>query len=344
MAFDSGSFGGSEVLADIFDLLDGFMTANGWTIHSSTGATLHASNEECHVNLITQTATIMDDTTGPSGSSTAPDHWIIGKLGASDTPVAVGGAERVVSNDWTPPYANYWMFSGGEDDPPYVHLVVQKANGRFCHLSFGILDKKGVEYTGGAFLAGLYWNWGFAEPTFPTTGWSGDGSDISQSGHLWFGHANENINYASHNLFLGELDSNAVIANTSAVTYPHGKMVPLTGRRAGALSMAQLDSASARWLGHIPFLGPNPINGVTPLMEMPVMRFYTPNGRAQFLGTVPGQRLCSMLGRQEAEQVSFSTDEYLIFPFKRYLPWNPEPWADRLVTSGPYGWAFKKNV
>ena len=49
-----------------------------------------------------------------------------------------------------------------------------------------------------------------------------------------------------------------------------------------------------------------------------------------------------MIGREEAETVTFGTDEWMIFPVKRFLPWNPEPFDQRIVTSGPYGYAIKK--
>lgn len=350
MAFETNVLTGAETLADIFELIDNFATANGWTVHNSTSSYLRLEQADCHVSLATTTTATVNDLNGPSGSNAAPDHRIEGRLsvpgdgGVAEATIRASGF-RSVSNDWTPPYANYWLFAGdGVDDPPYIHLVVQKTNGRFCHLSFGVLDKKGAVYDGGAFLCGVFWHWWFTNASFPGNGYSAEGSDISAFDHCWIGNANIQNTFATYNVYMGDLDSDAVIHNNGNTAITNGKLTALMDGSSGVISIANMSSPEARWMGHLPFLGPNPINGVTPLFEIPIMRYNPTNLRSHYLGSMPGIRYCSMIGRNEAEEVSFATDDHMIFPFKRFLPWKPEPWPTRTVTSGPYGFGFKKIV
>ena len=343
MAFETSVLSGTETLTDIFDLLTTFATAEGWTIHTSTGIDFHASNGDCHVSLIGRTNVTVNDLYGSTADATSDDHRIEGRLRADATAYSTGDITgsntRVVTNDWLGPYSNYWLFSGDVGDPPYIHLVVQKANGRFCHLSFGVVDKKGAVYDGGAFLTGVFWHWWFDSAVQNTN--SAQGSDISSGDHLFYGLSNESNVFAGHNISMGDLDSDIIVANCSLVSYTHGKMTPLMGRQSGIRSLTNMPTTVSRWIGHFFYLGPNPLNGVTTLMEVPVMR-YTENDRSYYLGSLPGIRYCSMIGRTEVEDVSFASDDYIIFPMKRALPWEPEPWSTRTVTSGPFGMAIKK--
>ena len=159
MGYQTGTLDGTANLASLVGLISAFAATQGWTVNGN-----YLSNGDCHATLHTLTTGTMNDTYGPSGSNVAPDHILIGRLNAVDAPMTTGEVVSpygVQTNDLTPPYANYWLFSGGVGDPPYIHLVVQKASGRFCHFSFGVLDKKGVPYSGGAFMFGEFYNWGF---------------------------------------------------------------------------------------------------------------------------------------------------------------------------------------
>ena len=163
MGYQTGTLDGTANLASLVGLISAFAATQGWTVNNAPagGASLYLTNGDCHATLHTQTASTMNDTYGPSGSNSAPDHILAGRLNAVNAPLTsaeVLADAGVRTNDLTPPYANYWLFSGGVGDPPYIHLVVQKASGRFCHFSFGVLDKKGVAYSGGAFMIGERYN------------------------------------------------------------------------------------------------------------------------------------------------------------------------------------------
>lgn len=335
MAYQSGPLDGTATTTSILDIVRAFAQANGWTTQIA-GGVYHLSKGECHVNLAPLTDTTISDTYNTG--SALPDHQIVGRLRANATPYSfsevTASTSRVISNDLTPPYANYWLFSGGPGDPPYIHLVVQKATGRFCHLSFGVLDKKGMAYTGGAFLFGMRFYWAFGSNG---AGGANSGSNAGAGGHYTPLSSGGPSNFATLNLFAGDVDNNVVVSDLSSASFTDGKVVSLY-----STSMSiNTASTSARWLNPFFHLGPLPLNGVTPLMEAPIMR-YSANERLQYYGSMPGWRACSMLGREEAETVMFGADEYMIFPVKKFMPWNPEPFAAKIVTSGPYGYAIKK--
>ncbi len=337
MSFQTGSLDGTATAASVIDLVRNFANGDGWTTQLNAGVS-HMSKGECHVSLTAVTTTTLADTYGTGGN--VPDHQIVGRLRSTNVPFTAaevtGSTTRVVSNDFTPPFANYWLFSGEPGDTPYVHLVVQKANGRFCHLSFGVVDKKGAAYTGGAFLFGMRYYWAFSGSS---AGGSSNGSGVAGSGHYTPLSSGGPTGFATYNIFMGAIDADSVISDSSQVSTPNGRLAALYSP---SMSI-NVGSSSSRWLNPFFHLGPNPLNGVTTLMEAPVMRYST-NSRLQYLGSVPGWRCCSMIGRDEGETVTFGTDEYMIFPVKRFLPWNPEPYDQKIVTSGPYGYAIKKVV
>ncbi|USN16448.1 hypothetical protein POLUDNITSA_00330 [Brevundimonas phage vB_BpoS-Poludnitsa] len=334
MGYQTGTLDGTANLTTLVGLITAFAATQGWTVNGN-----YLSNGDCHATLHTLTTGTMNDTYGPSGSAAAPDHILVGRLNAVNAPMTsaqVIGSAGVRTNDLTPPYANYWLFSGGVGDPPYIHLVVQKASGRFCHFSFGVLDKKGVPYSGGAFMIGERYNWGFSSSS-PNS--NASGSNIDGTGHYYFGSSGS-YNQSTYNISMGEIEPGVVIADGPPVSdFPNGILAALFD--VGDSFPASI--GNARWLGTFFHLGPLPINGVTPLMEVPVLRYST-NARVQYFGSLPNWRYCSMIGRDEGETVSFAGEEWMIFPIKRARPWNPEPYAEKIVTSGPYGFAVKKVI
>lgn len=334
MAYETGTLDGSATTASLLAALGVFAAADGWTVNESSTGYIRLTKGVCTVSLTENLTVTMNDTAGPSGNANAPDHCIEGRLGSYTAPQIIASSERVRTNDLTPPFANYWFFSGGPEDPPYIHVVVQKASGRFSNFSFGVLDKKGVGHTGGAFLIGNRFNWGFASTQINS---NTNGSNVTASGHYMFGSVNTPTSFSTLNLSAGDLDAGLVIADYSNASYTNGRFNPLFTPTTGF----SMGSSTSRWFGHFFHLGPNPVNGVTPLLEIPVMRF-TSNSRLQYYGSMPNWRYCSMIGRDEAETVSFAGEEWMIFPFKRARPWTPEPIATRTVTSGPYGFAVKK--
>lgn len=342
MGYSTGTFSGSDDLEDVHTLLLNFLTAEGWTIGTSTYPALVANIGQCFVNLAFTTVATLNDIQGSTANAVSPDHRIEGRLGVNATAVSVSGESRVVSNDWLGPYAKYWLFGPASGEPKYVHLVVQKANGRFSHISFGEIDKKGATYTGGAFLHGTFWRWDFRDTSYSQFNTSGEGSDAGGGAHRTLGDTTDDFNQSTYNVFVGALDATyPVIANNGF--FNGSKLIPVMARQ--SKGMAQMEDTTARWLGWVAHVGPNPINGVTPLFEFPFLWQNVANQRSRYLGGEPGRRMCSMIGRLEAETISFGADDYIVFPLKKSLPYDPEfiPWTNKTPTSGPYGHAFKVN-
>ena len=342
MAYETGTFAGTETLLDLVTIMKDFAVADGWTLDAFAGNTLRMHADQCFANFNINTTATVNDSKGSTGLTASPDHRLEGRLGVDTTAVTVSGDYRRVScNDMTPPYSKYWLYSGAVGDPKYIHLVVLKANGRYCHMSFGNLDKKGASYAGGAYMTAVYWNWWFNATSISPSG-SNEGSDVRTSSNTFpFGpHQNDRTSY---NVFVGDLSSsNKVLSGSTTDSYD--KLAAVISSQAGrTLNDGNWSAAGSLALSHIFFLGPVSINGVTPVFECPVYWTDSATSRVRLLGTVPGFRFASMINRKEGETISFASDQYDIYPFKRALPWYPEPWATKTVTSGPYGLAIKKN-
>lgn len=362
MGYSAGAFSGSDGFDVVMTKLHDFAVAEGWTSHYNTYPYLHVSINDVFVNLFFQTTDTVNDSQN-TGNPVA-DYRIYGHLStaftSNGTPAvqflnqtgslvnasSLANTAFVKSNDWVGPYSNYWLFSGAVGEAKYIHLVVQKANGRFCMLSFGSLDKKGATYTGGAFLHGIFWHWWFDGTVgIPNITTSAQGSDFQSQGHKWLGDG-----VGNYNIWVGAAQDAAfpmIAHDFSTGGHAYEGLLALMSRQSNVGVGATLESLSdnqVAWLHPIFFLGPNPVNGVTPLFEIPVMKFVSADSRAYYLGAIPGMQWCSMTNRLETEDLSFGSDDWIVFPFKRALPWNPEPYSTKTITSGPYGYACKKNT
>lgn len=344
MGYATGSFSGADTFESVYNTLKSFLTSEGWAVTGSYPAVLSASSGRCHVNLSFSNSATLNDSQGSTGLAASPDHRISGSLHVDATPIAPT-TRAAVSNDWTAPFAKYWLFGSAAGEDKYCYLVVQKANGRFCHIGFGNVDRKGTPYAGGAFLDALYWGWNFQATSYSSSGTpSGEGSDITGSSHHCLGDTGEFTTRASYNVFIGDLDpANPVMSNVGIGANTSARLATLWNRT--SMSLAALSATASRWLGWLFFLGPNPVNGATPLFDTPLLKVNPTSNRSQYLGDIPGRRVCSMIGRNEAEVITYGADTYMVFPWKRALPWTPEiePWTVKAVTSGPYGYAFKVN-
>lgn len=350
MGFQTGSFAPSDDFSEIFAKLQDFADGEGWTTNYNTYPYLLMNKGDVYVNLYARTDLTVDNR-GAGGTSTDPDYRITAHLSTGYTFNAspsvqffsqpgslivpgntIGDADFVVCNDLKPPYSNYWFFSGdGVDDPDYIHMVIQKADGRFCSLHMGTVDKKGATYTGGEFISGFRWHWWFVNGS---TAGGGQGSDPAAD-HTWLGDQSGN-----YNVHIGDVSSLAPMKSHASVS----TIVPLMDRTHGQYALENLGVGYMAWLHHVFFVGYNPINGVSPMFEVPVMVDRTTDHRMAYMGAIPGYRWLSMKNRLEAEEITFGSDNWMVFPFKRNLPFNPEPFASKTVTSGYYGHAFKINA
>lgn len=343
MTYSTGSFGGSDGYDVIHTKLKAFALADSWTIDEGTFPNLQLHKGTTFVNLTFKTSDLVDDTLNTGAS--VPDYRIYGYLSDAYPPGtypnhALNNTDAAMANDFLGPYSKFWFFSGGDSDPHYIHMVVQKANGRFCCLMFGQVDKKGVTYTGGDYITGVFWNWWFVHNAAVSPGNNSTQGSDPFGAHGFPGDFNE-----SYNVRLGD----ACVAHpftsnffTSRADYSAG-LNPLLRRQGSPQKLEDVGVTGTRWVGQNYWLGPNPVNGVTPLHEIMYQFYdtYSANNRLIALGVLPDYRGLSMLSRSEVETVTFGSDNWLVFPIKRNLPFLPEPFATRTITSGPYGHAFK---
>ena len=354
MAYQTGNFAAGDTFAAVHAKLKAFASDQGWAVAGDFPA-LNLSKGTTNAVLNFATNSMVDDFAKSGGPLV--DSRIESYL--ADTP---GGSQaypqsmtnyRAVSNDWTAPYSKFWLFSGGQNDPDYIYMVVQKANGNFCTWMCGRLDRKGVDYDGGDFINGVNWHWWFATNSgIPANGYDGShqGSDAFTTESTFPGDIGNSFNLRLGTTLGDQLnpDANPKIRYIAQPPYNApfpGALMPLVSRGGKPTRLEDYGTFAHRWLGHVYWLGPNPVNGITPLFELPVAIYnsYNEIGHYIYMGAYPGYRACSMIGRTEAEHVTFGSDEWLIFPVKRFQPYTPEPFAAKSVTSGPYGHAFKIN-
>ena len=353
MAFQSGNFASGDDFQAVYNLLKAFATADGWQAEGSY-AEMTLSKGITYATLNFNTGPQVDD--GNHTGGLLADYHIesfLSRASGAPGPYPASMANYPSScNDWTGPYSRYWLFSGAAGDPEYIYLIVQKTNGNFCCFMVGRLDSKGVDNGGGSFINGVNYKWWFPTGSYlPNNGDQGSdtGSDPFTTDQQFPGDQNSN-----NQLFVGDIVGAQVnpASPQPFVGYPTPYNVPfnapkdhMLARGGHPTSAESYGVGSNRWLGDMYWLGPNPVNGVTPLFEVFEAIFDNYNGSNHYiyLGAYPGYRACSMIGRVEAEQVTFGPDEWLVFPIKRYQPYIPEPFDLKTVTSGPYAHAFKIN-
>lgn len=354
MAFATGSFTGADGFDVVMQKLHDFaVTTCGWTSNYNTFPYLSISKSQCWANFYFREDLTVDDT--ENTGNPVPDYRIMGHLGSGFTSNvsaatqyisqpgslvnAMNGGndavEQVQVNDFKGPYANYWFFSGADGEPDYIIMVIQLANGRFCKLSFGNVDQKGADYVGGAFLEGIFWNWWFPSGSNPPgENSSGTGSDYYTGNHKWLGDQS-----ANYNIYLGVLD----VVNPMISHALHNTLQPLMFRITLFPSYNLGSVVGDNWLYAIFWVGTSPVNGISAMFEVPLFQNVGADTRLYYIGTLPGVRWLSMMNRFEAEQVMLGSDEWIVFPFKHALPWTSEPFAQKLSSSGPFGYACKVN-
>jgi hypothetical protein len=348
MAYLNGAFSGGDTFATVMSKLHDFCVTAGWTINLNSFPSLAVSKGTTFVNIAFNETVTVDDTLG-SGNAHAPDFGISSYLSNAYPPSSDSNRitdlsfDPVFHNDLNGPYSQYWFFSGGDDDPPYIYMVIQKANGSYSCYMFGRIDKKGVDYDGGDFITGVNWHWNFQNNTgVPTNGFqgSGQGSDPMSGAHGWPGDG-----AAQYQLRLGDvLTSHPYTSNFGGAggrPYANALVGMMFRGDQVATQLENWSQENLGWIGQVAWLGPSPINGATPLFEVPVFYNDAAQSRMISMGSYPNYRHCSMLGRVEAEEITFGSDNWIVFPMKRALPWNPEPFTAKTLTSAQYGHAFK---
>lgn len=269
-----------------------------------------------------------------------------------------GSTARLPNMDRT--LTNWWIFSNpGVGKPDYIHVVYQFSNGInpdcFGHFSFGELDRHGMTHGGVAYAA-----------SSPMRGYSA-AIDSGITSRDWNGGVYRRLlrhftgrlltsystAYYLNNLsmilstpspFPGALsgfpavdtlfDSTLMLDTYSPVS---GSMSFYNNTLRGA---TDADFALSAWFG---MCSPQPYSGAIAFGPLPVIMLNgTGNAsNAIHIGSFPNVRLCSMEGYNPADEVTFGSDTWVVFPMLRKTAlaiWG----TTHAITSATTGFAYKK--
>jgi len=331
------------------DAIVTFAVAQGWTLQVDEWPNfLQLSNDACHINLRRNIITVDDDNGVERIDTELQYHLSTGYNGVPatgtlkwwqqpDSLVAASSSERYIrTNDLTGPFQSVHFFAP-DTGPKYIYVVIETLKngnrGYFTHLFFGNLDKLGQSYSpGGAFATGTRYLWYGRSPYIDHfVNWD------EEQHFMPFSYWNANSRRTQHVRVDGALTGAKIRDDTILPLYFRANdqdSGPFTvGARSGGMSTL------------FP-LGPNPLNGVSPMMAMPVIGQWGDSSSVySMLGVLPDIRLISMKGRSAGEEIEFGADTWICFPMRRNDP-NGEyavpPSPTIINTSGRYGFAIKK--
>ena len=361
MAFQTGT------AADIDELINTTLrnfavVTNAWTANATDWPNhLALSNNNCFVNLrrrgsalftptgdntfndvfgnsITDNRCLAHLSSGYVGTGATPDDRYLGQPDSRVTTSIDTDANRI--NDVTGPLTSYSLYSGGPNDEEYIYLVTESSSGYYNHLGFGNIDQLTATYSpGSSFLISTFYQW------WPSV------AAVGSRFESFFSSASHDIMFGDRNLqyYLGGADAGNLQANKVKI---RGECLPLFRAQNSGTANEPLSGGAndGRWADSLPFLGPNPLNGVTPFIPIPAaVLFDTPANAYFLLGVLPNIRLCSMKGRLPGETVTLGDDQWDVYPFRRQRDDNGTVPEIELVnappyenTSAQYGVAYKR--
>lgn len=207
--------------------------------------------------------------------------------------------ERRISDIGNGPYVKHYFF--GDSAQPYVHCALEYATGKFRHLSFGLLIKKGV-WTGGEYVTGHVWE---------------IGSGLTDVDHY----------------FLADLRATApgdAITVHIEPTFPDVGASVKWGVMANTATPGTDKAGNARvrlgggfrdfWLANaLDGMPVNPNNGFIPMWPGLVFLFHDDASidRWRYLGQLPDIRVMNGKFLDTAEELVVGADTWKVFPWVR---------------------------
>jgi len=341
-------------VTDVDDLagrLEAFAVANGWTLDDDSwpnNMSLH--NGACYIHFRREVFNQNDAnginrqdnrmvfhlSTGYDGAQPTASLRFSGQPGSLVT--ATDDADLLRTNDLTGPFEAVHLFAP-DTGPAYIYMVIETSksagDGFFSHVYFGEVDKMGMSYTpGGAWAGATFYQW-YPAPI------GGPGiNDWSESGnigthHIMFGRDLSAGDNQVHVRMDGAMDG---------IPITRSRVCPLFTRHRDP-DDPWTDSSSGGIMDGVFNVGANPVNGVTPLMPIPlIIARESDTTIFSVIGSAVDIRLCSMAGRTAGEEVTFGPDTWKLFPMRRNQPSGlitmpTSPAIDN--TSGRYGFAIK---
>lgn len=332
--------------------LKNFLSANGWTILADGtgggGLALEVTNANGHsfkFSSITQNQNVY--TPAGAGPTVFVERLLQIAFQKSDIGLAAGyTAKPAKVNDMTGPFSNVWLFT--DDAASYCHVVMQTANARYNHFSFGDIDNKGMHAIQVPYAFGMYHVWWQWTPLYTGNNSSACAfTDFSTGSHrIGFyceGSATEDINFAS---------------DVTRIGVPDGLLDPALGFTDGPLETQFVrpncsrhtfptvgGNNTGRPLDYMDHFDNQGYTGGVPIFPAPVT-IKTPNDLVHTLiGEWPGIGSVNVDGLSPGQELDFAGEVWMCFPIKQYGTQaarnngtNPQPFTNTLN----YGIAVKK--
>jgi len=327
---------------DLLDKISTFVVADSWTEEydngSSTDKQIAFSKGNCHVAIGEQAS--QNPMTPEAGWSDARLYSALGTsidtgneyfYGHPGSPVTgVTDGDRVILNDLAAALSNVWLFSGPGTGPDYCHVVMQTAGDRYSHFSFGELDPLGMSTPDVGYLCSMYYEFWPAGPA---------NNPLESYGHT-YGHfftANALANVLANTLPASGFPSAGVLVDTDFTP----------SFTIGDQDSDHYASLSGKFLDFFLPVSNQLVTGGTALHPIPVFCQSSDNITHCFLGILPGVRLVDISNHTPGSSLTFGSEEWVVFPFKRKgiadnLNIGGDPQDDANTLS--YGLAYKKNT
>lgn len=328
--------------------LKNFLSANGWTVLADGtgggGLALELTNANGHsFKFGSTTQSKFNYTLGGNFN----DRFLNIYYQNADIGMAAGyTSEEARSNDMNGPFLNVWFFT--DEGATYCHVMLQTANSRFNHFSFGDLDNKGLHAADIPYAAGLYWQYWRDQENYSNTAGNGNPFNYPQASSHFVGLFGEGTN--------AQLNFNN---NALRVGIPDGVLDPTLGFVDGPVESPLVRQTCTRYydpndigvdstgrlLDYFSGIDNQSHTGGVPIFPLPVV-IYDGVGANTYIGEIPTIGLVNMTGLSAGQIVSFAGEDWMVFPLKQVgvlsackYKASPQP----VCNSINYGIAVKKT-
>ncbi len=308
------------------------------------------------VDWSTFTASEVDRTFLGGASKTARYVNIsIGTSPASATANAAATATSAVAANMEYTFTSWHIFS----DPAlcdYIHVVYNFSNGVngdcYGHFSFGELDLQGMTHTGIAYATASP-NQGYSvNNSFGNQGNTSNGGMYGQLLHAFSGTTRytytQVYNYNNLVYIIDPTVSPLPGAGWPTVNTLNGRgdVMDTISQGYSAISFitpANRTNMVTRWATWCQLALPQPYSGAISMTSLPffIIQGLLTTSQMMYVGAFPNVRMCGMEGYNPQDIVTYSTDDWMIFPMLRSTPWTQMMILDT-VSSGRSGYAYKK--
>jgi hypothetical protein len=283
--------------ADVVSKLATFAAANGWTVNTPTSGRVFIKGD-IYVGVSSDSDEVF--ARGALGYDAGlawnaqPNHSGL----STSIDIGVG------------PFTAYHFFVGDEDGSDYINVIVEYAAGKYRHMAFGKLIKRGT-YTGGTYVDSVNWNNSVLYQNDPDDSQHQVICDANTSGGV--GHF--------------ACDYDAKTNNWQRVVNAGGTQYGLGSARDDGINQIYFAVGVQNW---------NMRNLVYPLM-------YFANRASSLrspVGRIPNMRMVRMSNLMPGETLTIGGDGWLIFPIVQ----RTESYGSgnsAIESSGLYGYGYK---